>query len=385
MTQLKNLIVGVDPGTTIGYAALDLDGNVVLLGSGKGLDRDKVVALLVDAGDPLVIGTDKLKVPSLVAEIATRFGARVASPSHDLLVTEKRALTTVGRNDHETDALASALFAANQVRSLVDKVRKHASEGLFERVARLVMKDGLSIHAAIDVLMLPQAVPARTVDDVLEERRLEKRDFVKVWNELASNRRELALLKEQNRKVLNALDRVKREKHTMRQRAQNPRDPSPGLLFKDKRIDQLHRMVQDAERQFAVFRRKVEALESVLARQDLVVLKKMPTLGSSDFGRLRRSLRIQPGDNLYVEDCDVHSAQVLDALRGVVGVVVAGKPVSRKLERELPFIVVSAVMLPLEHLDRFVVVPKAVLQRAIAGKQVLSRVIEEYKQERARD
>jgi predicted RNase H-like nuclease (RuvC/YqgF family) len=171
----------------------------------------------------------------------------------------------------------------------------------------------------------------------------------------------------------------------MQDLAQRPKRPTSQSIFKDRKIEMLHRSLVDARKQSAVLQRKVGALESVLARQDVVVLKKLRTLGWEEFERVHRRLRIQAGDNLYVEDCDVHSTQVVEALRGVVGVVVAGKPVSRALERELPFIVVSASTLPLEHLDRFVVVPKASLQRAIAGKQVLSRVIEEYKRERARE
>ena len=40
MGDKQLLLVGVDPGTTLGYAAIDFEGNIIKLYSNKNLDRD---------------------------------------------------------------------------------------------------------------------------------------------------------------------------------------------------------------------------------------------------------------------------------------------------------------------------------------------------------
>ena len=59
----KLLIVGIDPGTTIGYAALDLQRNLVVSGSKKNMSFDELLAKLHSYGTIVHLGTDKKKVP----------------------------------------------------------------------------------------------------------------------------------------------------------------------------------------------------------------------------------------------------------------------------------------------------------------------------------
>ena len=53
------LVVGIDPGTTVGCAVLSLDGEVLALFSERGLGQDGAVAALHALGRVVVLGTDK--------------------------------------------------------------------------------------------------------------------------------------------------------------------------------------------------------------------------------------------------------------------------------------------------------------------------------------
>ena len=110
------MIVGIDPGTTVGWAILDFDGKFIAAGSKRNFDLDSIVATLVPYGKVFVVGTDKSKTPSLVQDVATKVGAKSISPSQDLRVIEKRAMTSNFKfeNNHEMDALACAFFAFKQ-------------------------------------------------------------------------------------------------------------------------------------------------------------------------------------------------------------------------------------------------------------------------------
>ena len=62
----KLLIVGVDPGTTLGYAVLDVVSNLIKIKSSKKLNLNSLLSEIIYLGKINVVGTDKAKVHSLV-------------------------------------------------------------------------------------------------------------------------------------------------------------------------------------------------------------------------------------------------------------------------------------------------------------------------------
>src|SRR5574342_1019760 len=173
------LIAGIDPGTTIGWAAFDLQGRLVSSGAQKGLDRDAIIAKFMQMGRIIAIGTDKAKVPSLVDEVATRFGAVVISPPQDIKVDEKRSMT--GNFDfgssHEMDAVASAIVAMRKLQPLLNKIRSFLERekrlGLLEDAAELVIKDEISIRSAVAVLTPKEELPEAPIEEQKRDEELE--------------------------------------------------------------------------------------------------------------------------------------------------------------------------------------------------------------------
>ncbi len=119
----KSLIVGVDPGTTLGYAIIDFQGEVIKVGSSKEFNLDILISELVRHGNVKVVSTDKRKVPGFVYKLSARLGAKVISPREDLKVDFKRSLVKMKlRNDHERDALSIAVYAFKQCKNLFQRV-----------------------------------------------------------------------------------------------------------------------------------------------------------------------------------------------------------------------------------------------------------------------
>lgn len=152
------LIVGVDPGTTVGYAVLDTRGNVLGTRSSKQLELNSIVEEVVGFGSVLAIGTDKRKCPSLVEKAAAKTGARIIAPKEDLFVAEKEMLTknyTAGKagNEHEKDALAAAIYAYKELEPLLQRIRKvledSGKQHMFGEVAEIVVTEGINIKAAL--------------------------------------------------------------------------------------------------------------------------------------------------------------------------------------------------------------------------------------------
>lgn len=124
MTKQKPLIVGIDPGNTSAVAAIDLKGEIQLLESGRHFSPDQIIQTIIKVGKPVIITTDKQKIPSKVEKIANNLGTHKHTPSKDLSQEKKQKLG-MGANNHELDAVAAAKNAYNQHQKQINKIEKY--------------------------------------------------------------------------------------------------------------------------------------------------------------------------------------------------------------------------------------------------------------------
>ncbi|MFH1592141.1 MAG: DUF460 domain-containing protein [Candidatus Woesearchaeota archaeon] len=154
---MDGYIMGLDPGSKIGYAVLDLDGNLIDVNSFKG-DLDMVIKELSRYGKILIVGTDVMKVPKSVKKVATQLGAKVISPKYDLFFYEKRKKTKEYlkkreiklKDKHQRDALAAALVAFRQVNGLFNRIDNEIKdEEVSKEVKKLVILEDIPIKHAL--------------------------------------------------------------------------------------------------------------------------------------------------------------------------------------------------------------------------------------------
>ena len=107
------VIVGIDPGTTLGIAILDLNGTLLNLHSSRQMSLSDATTLITSVGRPIVVASDVHLMPFSVEKIRRSFNAVAYTPNHDLSVEAKYALTKddAYTNDHERDALSAARSA----------------------------------------------------------------------------------------------------------------------------------------------------------------------------------------------------------------------------------------------------------------------------------
>ncbi len=146
------IIVGIDPGTTVGLAIVDLDGKLVFLKSKKGWSLEGVVSAISDHGRPIVVSTDKSSPPEFVRRISASFGSILFSPDEDINLEFKRDIARKYKteNDHERDALASAIYAYKRVRPKIEKIRSVMREREPEVIERVLK--GEKISSAVNPL-----------------------------------------------------------------------------------------------------------------------------------------------------------------------------------------------------------------------------------------
>lgn len=117
----KGIIVGYDPGLTVGIAILDLQGEILSLESFKEISRAEIINHIIRYGKPIILSTDVYPPSKTVKKAASILNAKIDSPDKDMSVESKIELvgsylkeksdfiSSDSPNTHERDALAAAI------------------------------------------------------------------------------------------------------------------------------------------------------------------------------------------------------------------------------------------------------------------------------------
>ncbi len=382
------LVAGIDPGTTVGWAVLDLHGKVLAVGSQKELDLDSLVALLTKLGKGIVIGSDKAKIPSFVEETATKLGARLVGPAQDVRVDEKRVMTShlSFNNTHEMDALASALIAFKKIQPLLNKIRifleREKKLGLFEDVAELVLKEEISIRAA-SLLLTPKKDVKEEYQTFQEQKRDE--DIVQLYQALSRVRKDNAVLAGKNREWEEKVFTLEQQIQLLQQRTAGlvkPKTPADIARVKDGQIQSLSQRLKNSLQMQSKLMNVIERLEKLLLRQDKVPLLRLEHLGWDDV--MRNKELITEGSVLFVDDANTMSNKAVEWLSSQgVQILICGRLPGHRARAQLPFACVPAE--ECELLNKIALVKRDWLDKVRAERVVLAKVVEEYKKERLPD
>lgn len=145
------IIVGLDPGTTTGIAALNLHGDLVDLVSAKEMSSSDVIEWIAARGRPLIVATDVFPTPGAVEKVKRSFSSNLHSPGMDVPAEEKIALAREYgyKNDHERDALAAASSAFKKYKNKFMQVDKKVPTEIDPDEVKALVVKGYSIENAI--------------------------------------------------------------------------------------------------------------------------------------------------------------------------------------------------------------------------------------------
>jgi len=392
MGEKQLLIVGVDPGTTLGYAVIDFEGNVVRVHSEKNLDLNSLISELIKLGKSLIVAGDKEHNPDFVDKLAVKIGAKVISPDYDLKVSEKRALTEdyETENQHEIDALASAFFALKKIGSLLKKinifVEHYKKESIEQQLIEFVVGKGLSIRDAVEIIEEPEKEEIKIIKEVVEERKLTEKDFLELYKKFKEAKKDISLLKEQNKKLKDEITSIRRDyEYMFKQISQSQLDKKMGSLldFKEKRIKFFDAQLKRKEEEIKSMQSEITTLFYFLSNMNSsVLLKKLDNLGLKEFEKKKNILNIKERDILLVKDADIISDKTIDKIKDKVDIIFFKKPVSKKIENKLSFVFIDANDVNIEENEYFGILNKNEFEKIKNKKALLHKIVEDYKKER---
>lgn len=150
------LISGIDVGVHTSVALLGLGGNIISLVTLVHPQNSQILDYITNAGNVLVLSTDRARPPSQMKKIAAAISAKIVLPAKNMTKKKKRvliedymkereerkespkAMTKTRMNDHEKAALASAIFAYKKFRpgfkKLEDRLAKERRKEKLEKM-----------------------------------------------------------------------------------------------------------------------------------------------------------------------------------------------------------------------------------------------------------
>jgi len=406
----RPVILGVDPGVTTGVAVLALDGRILYLGSGKGLDRGSILELVRQYGHPVVVAVDVAHVPETVKKIASQLGAEVYSPPQDLSTAEKRDLAAraAGKppvDSHQRDALAAAYKAYTVLRRKLEQVEREVSrlgievdvDTVKEAVAR-----GSTIAEALEA-----AIEERLSTGERETPRAPLRPQDRPRADVEHMASRIAALEAENRALYERIARLEKLVEEARSEAERARREAKAELLRDTEIRALKATIASLERQIERLRaealaraEEIDRLASALvrvARGELVLLRVLPSLTTRNVRKSEERLGpILPGEILLVQSPSVVEEEALGAIAeaGAAGVIYPSKPPRLANRYMIPFIEYARVEQLIVKVSGLTLASSTVkgmlederqrMERERAKMLDLERIVEEYRRARSR-
>jgi len=322
------LIVGVDPGTTMGLAALDLRGRLVGSTSERGFSPSGAIEWIRNMGTPVLIASDVLPIPHTVEKIANAFS--VQCTGEQLSVEDKRRLSCEHSpsNDHERDAIAAASAAFRRVKNKLLQAEKKAPPfSNLDYIKALVLK-GEPIDSAILKASERHSTGARA--------REAQRDIPPTPEELSglverlkrrieSQKLRIERLVKYNEELKNELERQRRRSERLRkrlseikQRAYVEARATVEYQRLQERYESLKRTLREKDAEIGMLKERLDSLRRVREmemRGDLIPLKRIRAFTREAIAESTPFIR--EGDVLYMEDASGGGAGTAELLVGL--------------------------------------------------------------------
>ncbi len=430
VTKMKKLIVGIDPGVTVGIAILDLRGEVILLDSAKGLSRGDVVRRISEYGTATIIATDVTTVPAFIQTLSTKFNSRIHSATKVMTVSDKNAMirtfnNTNGNkpsNSHERDALVAALNAYSSYKNIFDRieaaikkrdVRIPISRSFIDNAKTLVVQEEIPIKDAIDRLLQEEKVDPiieETIEVTLTTEQMEAK-ISELRAKIKLQEEQLANLKTQNElysskiseleTIINELqEKIKLLQSEERSELKKLRE----IQFRDEEIIRLRKQEIDFKNEISQLRSKfsdLKRLKLIENRGNAIPLRIIEVFSVEGINKAKEEFGIKKGDVCLLLDPSGGSKSTADILISfeIKAIITDCEKMShiaeaRFLEYETPLIERNELK-TLKNVDEFAIVDQNELDEKLVEwekrynqllkektQDMLQKIIKEYRKQK---
>ncbi|MEK6845790.1 MAG: hypothetical protein AABY26_03460, partial [Nanoarchaeota archaeon] len=222
------------------------------------------------------------------------------------------------------------------------------------------------------------------VRKVVEERKVNTKDFWKLYGKLAREKEKNAYLRRDRELLLSEHSRLQKENRKLGQRSKSFDQRVDTLLkFKEERMKWQSQTLSGKEKQIAELQQKISSLYQFIEEvPHYRLLKKVYSLGERELSA--KNLKINDGDILLISDPNSYSEQALKQLNGKDLIIVSLVKISRVIQQKFP----TAMLAPEDLIssnEHFALIKPEVLQEKLSEKVILDKMVKEYQEERKRE
>lgn len=309
MRQL--IVVGIDPGTTAGYAVAILEGENFSVGkiySEKNIGVDKLISEISEQGRVVAVATDKKRVPQTVQRIASKLGAIIISPADDMKVNEKRqyAKQYNTKNDHERDSLGAALYAHKKLKPIIKSVHTYLKEqGKLKEFNRILPEVLTSYDMDVKAILTRLETKPKQSDTGKQHKHDYKRTIerlsdkiTRLQTQVASYEQRLTLQKQSKKENKTKHIKVEKSKESITR----ARNRTIGALRSE--LDKSHEKIRTLEKNY-------DKLARLILGKKHIAMQKLDNLG----WKVYSTKKFEHDELVYVENPEVYSKQTIQAMQ----------------------------------------------------------------------
>ncbi len=337
-SSLRRLIVGIDPGLTVGLSILNLNGKVLKVSSFREASRGQIIREIAQLGKPSLVCVDVYPYPSYVEKIASTLNARLYTPRSVMTVSEKNEIArtlamqqgVILKNAHQRDSLASAYKGYNKFKSEFENIdRKYFNN--YDKSLRDEIKDLLVKGKTL-------ADATKEIDQLLEEEKKVSPEPIKLVKPEKRAPPELEEMQKQIEALQEQLDWERGKNSDLNIELRELDDKLDYLTNKleegkTEYVENIQRekMYLVKENQVSFLREKVQQLEEELDRskdrnEDLknvallrghkgwIPIKVISKFTQDEIEKTVKSYSLGPGDVVYILDTTGGGGQTAEKL-----------------------------------------------------------------------
>jgi len=320
-----NIIVGIDPGITVGLACIDMRGNVVLLKSKTEWTLTEILREITNQGMPVLICSDITPAPSFVQKVSAILHTKLFLPSKPISVSEKRELVDYNsnlstRNAHERDALAAALKAYLYFKPKLEKLRKRLTDEGLLRYSNMAYIDLFNNKPISSIIASLKTISSSK--DVLKTKSQPRLEVVQETNESAAllalknkldeSRRTIELLEKENKKLKDRIHELESTIYRLERKIDRLHsEHMKEILFsseikkRDELISLLKNKIMMLENKIKYLEREIN-IKEVLAKYEkdsnFLIAKTSDNLSIQSLEAVDKKYGILEGDILYLKN-----------------------------------------------------------------------------------
>ncbi|HOM96407.1 MAG: DUF460 domain-containing protein [Candidatus Methanofastidiosa archaeon] len=416
----KYVIVGVDPGTTVGLSVLDLEGNVLTIISKRSFSMSDVKEEIRKYGYPLIFASDVQPPSGFIEKLSTSFDSILYVPPLSISVREKNELSKDYEvtNAHERDALSAALKAHlhyknkfTQIKSKIPpELSLYSSRIIGEVIKGMPIKDAFDkikedMKEKEDEVIIEQKNPeeiileqSKIIENFKEKQNVLKKDFEKLQLESIDLKRKLqekeTVIISLERKLFDILGSQKKE--ALKENV---------IKTKNFEIISLRKTVDILKNKINILteeNKKLKELKPLMESEDILIGKVLTVFSIDGIKHLTKNQDLTEGDIVYLKDATGGGAEAVKMLSDIkIKAVLINGNISHQAQEELIDVeipIIDSKDIKMELISKFVILDRKSFDLVYKKEKELLltykkekesnkliKIIEDYKEQRKSD